>query len=159
MGALFGSLYFNAGGMAGIKKWFPPWSTLILLPVLIYFIARQPHGYLTLIPVLYAFLITATLVNAYHWSYRWMEWAPLTFIGRISYSIYIWQQIFTLGDDSISKASFLLTPPLSLLWIIPVSWFSFRYVETPGIRCGQLLIKRTNNNVPQKTSLLISGEA
>jgi peptidoglycan/LPS O-acetylase OafA/YrhL len=95
---------------------------------------------LTLEPILFALLITSTLLNATHWAFRWMESSSLTFLGRISYSIYIWQQLFTVKMDHVSAFGRLFALPISLIWIIPVAALSYRYIELPGIRCGKWLI-------------------
>jgi len=57
--------------------------------------------------------------------FRILNSSPLEFIGKLSYSIYLWQQIFFS-----KKLGFLSSFPLNILCIAVVSYFSYRYVET-----------------------------
>jgi peptidoglycan/LPS O-acetylase OafA/YrhL len=58
---------------------------------------------------------------------RFLEWAPMRFIGRLSYSLYIWQQLF-VGT---------IIPPLALLAIFVCAYVSYRWIEQPSIRFGR----------------------
>ena len=73
------------------------------------------------------------------------ELAPWRFLGRISFSIYLWHYFivqFVARDISIhSHLQFVLVVALTL----PLSWLSYRYIERPFISWGH----RTTNHWQQ----------
>jgi peptidoglycan/LPS O-acetylase OafA/YrhL len=66
---------------------------------------------------------------------RFLELAPLRYIGKLSYSLYIWQQLF-LGGPGLK-----LTLPLALCAAFACAYLSYRFIEQPSIRLGKQLIK------------------
>jgi peptidoglycan/LPS O-acetylase OafA/YrhL len=134
-GAFFGSLYFSALGRAGLCTVLRPW----MIPVLIVFIVGTYHfklpGCLVLQPILFGAVITGTLLHAELPAYRWMEWAPLTWLGRVSFSAYIWQQLVLLKPNLFLPFP-QLNIPLSLAAILLIAGLSNRLIEQPSIRLG-----------------------
>ncbi|NYF88513.1 acyltransferase [Tunturiibacter empetritectus] len=70
---------------------------------------------------------------------RALSWKPLTFIGIISYGLYLCHQpvrsAFTGATGLSSRVAFPITLSLAIL----VSWISFRWFEAPLIRWGHKL--------------------
>jgi peptidoglycan/LPS O-acetylase OafA/YrhL len=64
------------------------------------------------------------------WYHRLLESKVLVFLGRISYSVYLWQQIFTTPLNT----TFLGKWPINLAAAVVTGWLSYRYVELPFIR-------------------------
>ncbi len=74
------------------------------------------------------------------------------FVGRISYSVYLWHgpiimamggtfaAIFGLGMPGL--ASLALCFAVALLVVLPVSWLSYRLIETPGNRLAGWLVRK-----------------
>jgi peptidoglycan/LPS O-acetylase OafA/YrhL len=58
-----------------------------------------------------------------------LDWPPLRYVGKISFSLYLWQQLFT-ASPSISS-------PLSVLWLLPAAVFSYHLIEQPMVRLGR----------------------
>jgi peptidoglycan/LPS O-acetylase OafA/YrhL len=59
---------------------------------------------------------------------------PLLFVGTISYSLYLWQQMF-LARHELYLTIFLLWPLMFVL-----AWLSRRFIETPSIGLGRRLM-------------------
>ncbi len=62
---------------------------------------------------------------------RFLDLAPLRFVGELSYSLYIWQQLFLGG------AKPLLPLPLAILAIFACAFASQRLIERPCMRLGR----------------------
>ncbi len=90
----------------------------------------------------YPAVLAATMIHPRALTSRLLECAPLRFLGRISFSLYLWQQIFF--------NPFLVPPPGSLHATAPLCWLatfacataSYYLVETPLVRYGHTLAKR-----------------
>jgi len=63
----------------------------------------------------------------YHWILRL---PPLVFLGRISYSVYLWQQLYLTSYNTTPLGRW----PLNLLAALITGWLSYRFIEVPFIR-------------------------
>jgi peptidoglycan/LPS O-acetylase OafA/YrhL len=62
---------------------------------------------------------------------RFLEWAPVRFVGRLSYSLYIWQQLF------LRPFGQRLPIPVALMVIPVCAFLSYKLIEQPMIRFGK----------------------
>jgi peptidoglycan/LPS O-acetylase OafA/YrhL len=69
---------------------------------------------------------------------RLLEMGPMRFVGNLSYSLYIWQQLFLGGPGT------RLPAPLGLAAAFTCAYLSFRFVEQPCIRFGRQWITRAS---------------
>jgi peptidoglycan/LPS O-acetylase OafA/YrhL len=115
-----------------VQPWF--WVALdsVLLGVVLY-------SYLTglWIAMLLPMLLLLTLLNP-EWSVsRVLDSAPLRAIGRISYSLYLWQQLFLVPG--------WITPPTSLVGNLAATFVaaiaSYFLIERPAIALGRRLAR------------------
>lgn len=75
------------------------------------------------------FLIWSTASDSSSWLARGLSWRPLVWVGVISYSIYVWQQPFTLlGPHRLA------TIPLRLAGAMGAGILSYYFIERPCIR-------------------------
>lgn len=61
---------------------------------------------------------------------RFLEIAPMRFIGNLSYSLYIWQQLFLRGDTKLPAV-------VGLAAAFACAYLSYRFIEQPAIRWGR----------------------
>jgi peptidoglycan/LPS O-acetylase OafA/YrhL len=107
------------------------------------------------------FCIAATIWRVIHVrdaAFWFLNTKPLVTIGVLSYSLYVWQQLF-LRPDSGSVFNRL---PLNLLLVCGVAAFSYYFVETPFLRLRPILSRwlQSRSGSPQaqpSTSAISTG--
>jgi peptidoglycan/LPS O-acetylase OafA/YrhL len=84
---------------------------------------------------------------------RFLEWTPLRSIGRISYSLYLWQQLFfTQRFLGTRPLGCLEAWPLNIVLTFMLATLSYHAVERPLVRLGH----RLTTNRPE--SVMKAGE-
>lgn len=92
-------------------------------------------------------LLAGTLLHSGGLAGRVLECGPLRWVGRISYSLYLWQQLFLIPPSS--------TRPLGRLHDFPLDWIaafgcalaSYHLVEQPAIALGNRLSRRRRDRL------------
>ena len=96
-----------------------------------------------------AFLVAGTVVRPDSRFARLLEWPALRWLGRLSYSLYLWQQLFlAAGVFKSAKLAAVQRFPLNLLMAFALAILSYYGVERPLIRLGHRL---TRKNLPAAT--------
>lgn len=118
-----------------------PVVALVVVAVLLFGQPLFPemHGargviYRLLTPAAVALLIVATINREA--SSKFLNSRILQWIGKISFSLYLWQEFFTGGASEslpIFRHFTLLAFPLVFL----LAWMSYRFIELPGQRLGR----------------------
>lgn len=70
--------------------------------------------------------------------WRWVQW-----MGTCSYSIYLWQQLFT-GNATFYNGWTIAQSPLAILPIIACASLSYYAIERPAIRLGRVVSTRVS---------------
>lgn len=94
-----------------------------------FFSAHSANRTLLMLFVLYPALyisIAGVLLHVTQTPYRLLNWGPITWVGRISYSLYLWQQPFC-SDPHLRSGSIAI---LSLV----CACLSYYFVEQPMLR-------------------------
>jgi peptidoglycan/LPS O-acetylase OafA/YrhL len=124
----------------------PSWAFLVTASYLV--ISPLPAGRMpgTVAVLIKPFAIGLLLI----WSMSRKSWAaaalnspPLQWIGLISYSLYLWQELFTGASRSYGNALIARNFHLGLVALIPVAALSFYFVERPTSRIGRRLTQQT----------------
>jgi peptidoglycan/LPS O-acetylase OafA/YrhL len=76
---------------------------------------------------LIAFAIASTLVVEEGLAHKWLNFGPLTWIGRISFSLYVWQQLFMIRPPGHSG----IPAPFNLICALIAAALSFYFIEQP----------------------------
>lgn len=93
------------------------------------------------VPPALVWLIVSS-VHQRNWFTRMLSTTPLLFLGTISYSLYLWQQLF-----SAAPSYYMWTSPFPL-WplMFVVATLSYRFVERPAISLGKRLLARSTQS-------------
>lgn len=87
-------------------------------------------------------LICATVLHPQTWLGRFLELPPVRFVGRISYSLYLWQELFLDPFSTPAPGSFRSHNSLCWAAAIVCAIASYYLVEKPLIRIGHRLTNR-----------------
>jgi peptidoglycan/LPS O-acetylase OafA/YrhL len=131
-----GCLFALALESPELKKWFSKYFTVwavVAIFVMVFALGGTytPSGR-TIQSTLMPCLIVATILNPHTWLGRLLEGPVIRWIGRLSYSLYIWQQLFTVQR-------MLPWYSLQLVALFGVAALSFYGIEKPMIRLGYRL--------------------
>lgn len=78
-----------------------------------------------------ALVITNVLLQEKRtWYHAVFNFIPLVYLGRISYSVYLWQQVFLLPQNTTFVGKF----PINIVCALAVGWLSYQFIELPFIR-------------------------
>jgi peptidoglycan/LPS O-acetylase OafA/YrhL len=115
------------------------WTAILLLTALI-LIFHSPV--LIADPFLCCLAVGATLCEPHSLFGRLLEMPIMRWIGKLSYSLYIWQQLFTGFAWICRPFGFLNQFPVNIVSIFAISCLSYYLLERPMIRVGHALTNR-----------------
>jgi peptidoglycan/LPS O-acetylase OafA/YrhL len=87
-------------------------------------------------------LIAGTVLHPSRLAGRFLEWGPLRWVGRISYSLYLWQQLFLIPPSASRPLGRLHDVPLSWVTAFSCALASHYLIERPAIAMGHRLSAR-----------------
>lgn len=102
----------------------------------------QPQGYFIAQALLFPLVLMATVARPEAWLSRLLELRTMQWIGRLSYSLYLWQQLFFFSGYQHRALQHF---PVNVVLALGCAWASYRYVEQPAMRFGRRLLE-----VPRK---------
>lgn len=124
-----------------IQRNFPAEAPVVFL-IGLYADLHRTHGFPALTTYVFlALMVASSLIVPEGVSHRALNARSLVWVGRISYSIYIWQQVFLLYLPGNKPLGVLNAFPFNLACVLVVSWASFRFIEQPSIALGSRRIK------------------
>jgi peptidoglycan/LPS O-acetylase OafA/YrhL len=135
VGCLLAMLLANPRVRAKAQRWSKFWA-LPALAVLLFSIARY-HWIVPLFEsVSIAGLIAATTLHPASYFARPLSFAPLAWLGTVSYSLYIWQQLFMAFSN-----------PWAICLLMPlVALVSYYLIERPATQLGHRLTSSPDRN-------------
>jgi len=147
-------LYADGGGRAVLARFIRKRDMLPLL--VLYFLVLFTMYELGSIKelLLVAAMLTLTVLHPDVWLGRILELAPVRWVGRISYSLYIWQQLFLVLPEGGRPLHALNIFPLNLILTFVVASLSYRLIERPMIRLGYRI---TSGTRPRDALTTVSG--
>jgi peptidoglycan/LPS O-acetylase OafA/YrhL len=129
-----------------IRKWLKPSATLLLSAIFVGYVGCElTIGAMPSISrlgrecaVLAAMIVTVH--NPAHLFSRILEAKVLRFVGRVSYSLYLWQQLFF---EPYRRSWW--EAPVRLLGPFVLAYLSYRFIERPLIKVGHSLSARLSS--------------
>ena len=94
-----------------------------------------------LLPLAVTWLVVGSLYGGSR-IFGFLTWRPLIWVGQISYSLYLWQQLFTAPPQLYFVTSPLLIAPL----MVVAATASYYWIELPCRRAGKSLMAKLENN-------------
>jgi peptidoglycan/LPS O-acetylase OafA/YrhL len=120
------------------KRFLPAWSFPLLLGIEIIFLTCHIPFTFTLQAVVLPLLVLSTVLHPRAIPGKVLETFPLRWIGWISYSLYLWQQLF-FGVNLVGSPpalAWLRAAPANFIGLFGCAAFSYYLVEKPCVRLG-----------------------
>lgn len=95
----------------------------------------KTHG--TLANFLIAIIMLYSIFGPQKIWFRFLNLKAVNYIGILSYSIYLWQQLF------ISSSGFWMTQfPVNMVFIFLAAWFSYSFIEKPFLKMKETIAEK-----------------
>jgi len=93
---------------------------------------------------LFPLILISTILHPRSFLTRFLELSPLRFVGRISYSLYLWQTLFLTRDITFAAYPIhvLEHPAIGIACTFACAIASYYFVETPFIRLARNFLKK-----------------
>ena len=148
MGALVAILLTKPSVKEWCVRWLHPWIVYIVtiaIWILLEFFPLVPLSNALLLGT-FPLLIISTMLHPNTVSGKILEHPALRFVGRISYSLYLWQMLFFVYNKPVPPphSTLLLRlegAPWRYLALLAVSVLSYYVIEKPLMRLGHKLAK------------------
>jgi peptidoglycan/LPS O-acetylase OafA/YrhL len=119
----------------------PAWA--VVVGVLIIDIVLPPPFALVWQAILIPLVLLGTVLHPGGSAGRLLETKPMRWVGRISYSLYLWQSLFLVAFGVARPFGIAQQLPLSLALVFAFAAASYYWVERPMIRLGHRLAPPT----------------
>jgi len=117
--------------------------TYILIECLVNLNGTVVLGLLSVNPALISIVFIFLIVLRKGYMFSLLETKLLKKIGIISYSTYLWQQLFLNRSDYIPpKLAFVQSFPINMFFAFGCALLSYKFVEIPMINLGRKLSRR-----------------
>ncbi len=93
-------------------------------------------------PILVSLMICLATNTSKSYLVNILENSKIRFIGHISYSLYLWQQLFMVRSDGhYLPISYIQTFPINIVLTFTIAYFSYRFIELPFVKYGRHFLK------------------
>ena len=161
-GCIFAMAFASESGRRWMTKWIGPIACCASAITVILLATRLNAICDALRPPLFALIVATTVVHPQWLIGRILEDPRVRWLGRISYSLYVWQQLFLVGDVVPRPLPFghWQELPLSLICILACATASYYFIEQPLIRLGRRLARpQTSSSFESNSSLAAIASA
>ena len=117
---------------------------IIVLAILPSPIRKLSFILLTIKPIIIPLIILGTIINSSRILSYILETPILKLIGRLSYSLYLWQQLFmVLNKASVPSFGILQSLPFNIIAALTCATLSYLFIEKPLIAVGHRIASKT----------------
>jgi peptidoglycan/LPS O-acetylase OafA/YrhL len=124
------------------KRYLRFWPLGVIVFLCLVPFGHDPAWGMTVFIWLLPAIVLGSVLNPASMLGRLLEWSVLRYIGRISYGLYLWQQLF-FTDHGFSEGNrplgWLQAWPLRLILTFGIAAISYHFLECPLIRLGYKL--------------------
>ncbi len=113
----------------------PGW--LLAASLLVVTLTLSRYRWTVILPLALAAIVTATAQRPGSILSSALDWKPLAWIGRMSYSIYLWQQLFLTPSWVSPRMNISWPISVRIAVILMVACISYYFIEKPCIRFGK----------------------
>jgi peptidoglycan/LPS O-acetylase OafA/YrhL len=120
--------------IAFFRQLLSPRLLVVYVAMFVFFLHYRVPVNLAILPL----VLLSTSQHPENFIGKFLEWAPLRWIGRLSYSLYLWQQLFFCDRwwQGALPMGVLQQWPLKLAGLLVCACISYYFVERPMIRLG-----------------------
>jgi peptidoglycan/LPS O-acetylase OafA/YrhL len=132
---------------SSVRGWVARWSGWLLafaVPAMLFQIVHPMPVIFPTESICIAVVLAATSAAPLGPLSRILEWKPLAFLGTISYSVYVWQQVLLI--PVIGWLGVMLLPAIAV--------GSWALIEQPGIRLGGWCLKRLDSRQREQAVMI-----
>lgn len=141
VGCLLRIALSDAAGINAVTRVLSGRSLRVAIGLLIYILVF--HAQLTIFdPLICGLAVGATVLEPQAWVGRVLEFPALRWLGRLSYSLYIWQQLFLGFGVNFRPFGFFSAFPINLASTVAVACVSYYLLERPMMQWGHNLARR-----------------
>jgi peptidoglycan/LPS O-acetylase OafA/YrhL len=144
---------------AALERYLSPWAALlfaafVMIPVWTHS-KHALHSATCLVPTA---VVLSTMLHSRSALGRFLEWKPIKFVGRISFGLYLWQELFFVAHIAPELRPFGLFnyTPLNFVAVFLLATASFYLIERPCMRLGHRLARPAVEGRPELAALQAS---
>ena len=133
-----------------LRRHFSWWIWAIAAAAIVYCMNYTLYLATFWIQILIPLLMVGTTLHPGWAVSRLLDLHPVKWIGRISYSLYIWQQLFLIPSWDPKRFPMLQSWPVNILVVFLCATVSYYWIEKPLIRLGHKLAGRYRAKVQKR---------
>lgn len=127
-------------------------TALALAGTLVWTVAGSARGLGTLfVSALLPPIVVSIILLHGSCLYLFLESAPLRWLGRISYGMYLWQQCFFVAHTQANLGTAAAAFPFKFAAVVAIAASSYYLLERPLLKIGRNLSKRMQTHLPTQT--------
>jgi peptidoglycan/LPS O-acetylase OafA/YrhL len=127
-----------------LRRHYVFWVWILVAALFPLCLAYQPYLTAFWIAILIPLLMVGTVLHPAWRLSRVLDWEPVKWVGRISYSLYLWQQLFLVPSWEPKALGILQRWPLNLVMMLVCACASYYLVEKPLLRLGHKFAGRSS---------------
>jgi peptidoglycan/LPS O-acetylase OafA/YrhL len=133
-GAIFALIVFRFRPAFEHYLTLPTVAGAVILAILLCYLLPYMPLRRTVLAMMMPVLIVYTTINYKSAFGQFLEWKPLQWVGKLSYSLYIWQMLFLVSGERAMP--WVQGFPISFVFIIGCASASYYLIERPFIALG-----------------------